>query len=124
MPVLQKRPAHPDTDTEPEEIQEPQYLPVKKQYVNRGEIDQEARDRKLHRREQRTHANMLRVYDKCADVLRRLYLPVGHPLRHPDADKTWSECSMQVRAALALAKAQADQPHAALFLGLQRPLTL
>ncbi len=70
------------------------------------------RAKKLAAREQRTHAAMISVYGKCADTLRRLFLPVGDPDRHPDADKTWSECSMQTRSALHLAKTQKDNPQA------------
>ncbi len=72
----------------------------------------EERDKRLQRREQRTRANMIRVYSGCAEVLRQLFLPKSDPKRHPDADKTWSECSMQVRAALVLAKTQAEHPKA------------
>ncbi len=76
-------------------------------------LTDDQREKKLLRREHRTRANMLRVYEACAKTLVRLFLPVGDPNRHPDADKTWSECSMQTRSALTLAKVEKENPQAA-----------
>jgi hypothetical protein len=64
------------------------------------------------KREQRIRRRMLQVFEQGAETLQRLYLPDGHPNQHPDAKKTWSECSMQTRAALALAKAHGENPTA------------
>lgn len=70
------------------------------------------REQKMADREAKTRATMLKVFGMCAETLRRLYLPVGDPDRHPDADRTWAECSMQTRAALAIGKAHSENPQA------------
>ncbi len=80
-------------------------------YTGQGMTDEE-KAKRLAKREQRMRADMLKVYGACARSLRRLYLPPGHPKRHPDADRTWSEATMQTRAALHLAKTQQDNPNA------------
>ncbi len=77
-----------------------------------AEVVAETTDKELQQDEQRIRRTMLKVFGDGAETLRRLYLPEGDPNRHPDADRTWSECSMQTRAALALAKAHQDNPAA------------
>lgn len=66
--------------------------------------------------DEHSEADIARAMRKVAwdatDCLRRLYLPKGDPNRHPDADVTWAECSMQTRAALAIGKAYHDNPDA------------
>lgn len=69
-------------------------------------------DERIAKRERRAWSIMTAVAVECAETLRRLYLPDGDPNQHPDAKKTWSECSMQTRAALALAKAHGENPQA------------
>lgn len=77
-----------------------------------AKLTDEQRAKRTAEREAKTRQNMVKVFASCADSLRRLYLPEGDPNRHPDADRTWAECSMQTRAALALAKAHGENPEA------------
>lgn len=69
-------------------------------------------DKDLAEDEQGVRKIMLKVFRDGADTLRRLYLKDGDPDQHPDAHRTWAECSMQTRAALALAKAHGENPTA------------
>jgi hypothetical protein len=50
------------------------------------------------------HLYRARLQKHALKTLAGLYLPQGDPERNPDADRTWSECTMKTRAALVMAK--------------------
>jgi hypothetical protein len=70
----------------------------------------EEREAVMRKQETEIRECLTRVAMKCAETLEDLYRPVGDPKRHPDADKTWAECSMQTRAAIHLAKVTEQNP--------------
>lgn len=83
---------------------------------------QKAREKRVAANEDKGRAAMATVYRRAAECLVGLYEPefikdeagneVPNPKWNPDAKRTWAEASMKTRAALVLAKAQAENPDA------------
>jgi hypothetical protein len=81
-----------------------------------------ARESRIKSHEERGRAAMALVYRRAAECLAGLYepptiagpdgQPVPNPKYNPDAHATWAESSMKTRAALVIAKAQAENPDA------------